>query len=133
MALIGTMLTCRATTPWKAKTFTINQTKLHYYEAGDSKAPYRDPGNLPPFDRNDWAAAVSTCLKDVASVHVECLASDRWALKPSPHPPRSQQGKSRGATPPPCRLNLPLCHLHDPVSPQADCGSGGTTVWTRVK
>ena len=57
MALIGTMSARWVTTLWKAKTFPIHQPKLRFYQTGDSKAPYRDPGDLLPFDWNDWADA----------------------------------------------------------------------------
>ena len=59
-----------STTLWRAKTFPIHQTKLRYYQAGDSNAPSHDPGDLPPFDWNDWAdtkVAESTCFDDVPS------------------------------------------------------------------
>ena len=90
MATIGTIPSRGNLAKWKAKTFTIHQTKLRYYQSGESKAPYRDPGKLPSFDRNDWLdaeTAKSTCFDDVTSAHVERLGVDSWALKPTAPPP----------------------------------------------
>ena len=54
MALIGTMPARLATTPWKAKTFTLQRPKLRFYHSQDSTEPHRNPGDLPAFDQNDW-------------------------------------------------------------------------------
>ena len=86
MALIGTMLARLATTPWRAKTFTIHQTKIQFYQSQDSKDPHCEPRDLPSFNQNDWIdaeGAESTCFDDVTSVHMTRRASNQWALKPT--------------------------------------------------
>ena len=101
MATISTIPSRRNLAPWKAKTFMLHQTKLRYYQSGDSKAPYCDPGDLPSFDHNDWLeaeTAKSTCFDDVTSAHVERLGVDSWALKPTAPPPQGGAGSKAGGS-----------------------------------